>query len=98
MNGHRGGYELHVTAVSLLHVRVEIRTYRRKSVRKMQIGIILVHSATEIVWRRCLEATEPRNTCWYEAGGMEEDTYVFNVWKELEAKFDRMEWTYSTRA
>ena len=95
MNGHRGGYELHVTAVSLWLVRVEIRTYRRKSVRKIQVGIILVHSATEIVWRR--------RTRGILAGTKLEKwrgIYVFKVWKELRAKFDfdRTEWTYSTRA
>jgi hypothetical protein len=55
MNGHRGGYELcvtsaHAVAHQLWVKRAEERTHRRKRVRKMQMGIILVHSATEMVW------------------------------------------------
>jgi hypothetical protein len=54
MNGHRGGYELDASALRLNPTtKMENeKAHRRKRVRKMQIGIMLVHSATVTVWRR----------------------------------------------
>jgi len=67
-------------------------SYVSPPVRNMQIGIMLVHSATEIVWRRRTRGI---------LAGTKLDAWRGNMyltWYELGAKFDRMEWTYSTRA
>jgi len=56
------------------------------------MGIMLVHSATEIVWRRRTRGI---------LAGTKLEAWRGNkylTWKEVGTKFDKMEWTYSTRA